>query len=169
MSQNTIRYFCYGSNLLSDRIHVRLKSATVISNGTLDDYKLTFSGYSKLWKGATANIIPHQGSKVIGVIWSITYKDLEQLNLQEDGYRLIAVNINVDQGEVIECITYVQTNEEIQRGKDILGSQDGIPSTVYKGVIIKGAVEHKLPESYIEMIKTFKAIENVDCELAHLV
>ncbi|XP_053214026.1 gamma-glutamylcyclotransferase-like [Panonychus citri] len=167
---STIRYFCYGSNLLSDRIRVKLKGSIKISIGILSDYKLTFSGHSNLWKGATADVIPSEGSQVIGIIWSITYKDLEQLNLQEKGYKLIAITVESEEdNQLIECITYVQTEEEKVRGRTILGSMDGIPTIVYKEVIVRGAIEHNLPEDYIEMIKSFDAKEEKDCELAHLV
>ncbi len=51
-------YFAYGSNLLTKRMHVNIKTALKHSNGLLKGYKLCFSGYANFWKGSTANIVP---------------------------------------------------------------------------------------------------------------
>ena len=56
-NKSRMHYFCYGSNLLSKRMHVNNKTAVKYSNGILHGYKLTFSGYSNVWKGPAANIV----------------------------------------------------------------------------------------------------------------
>jgi hypothetical protein len=41
-------YFAYGSNLLTERIHVKNPSAVAVSAARLDGYALTFGHYSKV-------------------------------------------------------------------------------------------------------------------------
>ena len=58
LNNGKLFYFCYGSNLWSKRIHINVKSAKKYGNGLLKYWKFTYSGHSKLWSGATANLIP---------------------------------------------------------------------------------------------------------------
>lgn len=55
--EHFVYYFCYGSNLLIQRMRINNKSATKHANGLLTGFKLSFAGNSQLWKGATANIV----------------------------------------------------------------------------------------------------------------
>lgn len=53
-----VYYFCYGSNLLIQRMKINNKSAMKHANGLLNEFRLSFAGNSQLWQGATANIVP---------------------------------------------------------------------------------------------------------------
>lgn len=51
--------------MLTKRMLINNKSAVRYSVGTLDDYRLCFSGSSNFWKGATANIIPSENVSLV--------------------------------------------------------------------------------------------------------
>lgn len=140
-------YFCYGSNLLTSRMHVNNKDAQKFCIGKLTNWQLTFSSTSKLWEGSPANIVPSAGSHVIGVVWTIS--DIGPLDAQEDGYSPIQVDVErTDTGEVVSCRSYVQSEERMSR------KGDGRPSLAYKNVIIAGARESGFPAEYIKQIES---------------
>ena len=43
-------------------------------------YKLEFTLPSRRWKGAVANIVPDDNSRVCGVIWELSTEDLPSLD-----------------------------------------------------------------------------------------
>uniref|UniRef100_A0A1I8BEN3 gamma-glutamylcyclotransferase n=1 Tax=Meloidogyne hapla TaxID=6305 RepID=A0A1I8BEN3_MELHA len=152
-------YFSYGSNLLKERIHV--SEAVFISIGVLNNFELSFFDDSKRWKGALASIEPKEGSRVFGCIWRVPYSLLDALDIQETGYhRLMSKkiqghlnfyfqNISVQvlsyssMHRTFNCLTYQYSNTN---------RVVAAPSPHYKEVIIAGAVEHKLPNEYIERL-----------------
>lgn len=137
-------YFAYGSNLLTDRIRINNPSALKITTGILKDYRLDFNLYGHLWRGAAATVIPERLSHVWGVIWEIENSDMENLDKQECGYDPITVVVDTADGRKLECRSY-QVNAPLV--------DDRRPSLVYKNVILKGAMEHHLPETYIQQLR----------------
>ena len=165
-------YFGYGSNLLSNRMKLKNKTAMKVGIGILQDYKLTFSGQSSLWKGSTANIVPAKGSTVIGVVWKVF--DTNILDKQELHYDPINVQVTLTRpesgsttcdnhsttcdnhsadsvsentvpqnGQVLICRVYVQREDHQSLKKQ------GTPSRGYKNVILKGMKENSFPKDYI--------------------
>jgi AIG2-like family len=59
----------------------------------------------------------------------------------------ITVDVTAEHGELLKCRTY----HLLQRG-----SEDRRPSPQYLDVIIRGAVEHKLPEYYVGKLRLFE-------------
>ena len=155
-------YFGYGSNLLSNRMKLKNKTAIKVGVGILQDYKLTFSGQSSLWKGSTANIVPARGSTVIGVVWKVF--DTNILDKQELHYDPINVQVTLTRlesgsdnqsadkntvpqnGQVLTCRVYVQREDHQSLKKQ------GTPSRGYKNVILKGMKENSFPKDYIESL-----------------
>lgn len=139
-------YFCYGSNLLTSRMLVSNKDAKKCCNAKLKDWRLLFSGTSKLWEGSPANIVPCPGHSVVGVIWTIT--DIGVLDAQEVGYDPIQIDVQrLDTGEMVRCRSYVQTEERMSQ------MADGAPSLAYKNVVLAGARENGFPIEYIRQIE----------------
>lgn len=161
-------YFGYGSNLLSNRMKLKNKTAVKVGVGILQDYKLTFSGQSSLWKGSTANIVPARGSTVIGVVWKVF--DTNILDKQELHYDPINVQVTLTRlesesatcdnqsgdgvkentvqqnGKILTCRVYVQKEDHQSLKKQ------GTPSRGYKNVILKGMKENSFPKDYIESL-----------------
>ncbi|XP_014664835.1 PREDICTED: gamma-glutamylcyclotransferase-like [Priapulus caudatus] len=144
--RSTFLYFGYGSNLLKERLCLANPSAVMKGVGKLKDYKLGFNGSdNKKWKGATATICENPGSHVYGVVWQMDEKDKESLDRQESVpkmYRPITVHVEV-KDEILTCRSYQLT---------LPWKEGQLPSTVYKNVIIKGAIQSELPQEYIEQL-----------------
>lgn len=75
------------------------------------------------------------------------------------------MNIELDSGEIVKCYTYElkdfrmpeETEEEIAYGI--------LPSLTYVKVIVKGAIESKLPKGYVSFLRTIKHNGNKKFEM----
>ncbi|XP_007175319.1 gamma-glutamylcyclotransferase isoform X2 [Balaenoptera acutorostrata] len=162
-------YFAYGSNLLTERIHLRNPSAVFCSVARLQkelkvcfscmefkDFKLDFGNpqgkTSETWHGGIATIFESPGDEVWGVVWKMNKSNLSSLDKQEGVksgmYVPIEVNASTQEGKEITCRSYQMTNYE-----------RAPPSPQYKKVICLGAKENGLP---LEYQKKLNAIEPND-------
>lgn len=118
--------------------------------------------------------------------------DLDRLDKQEIGYNPISVDVEADGGQIMSCRTYVQNEEykaTVPPGHEMISGQlsdqltsghsskeltsghtgDQMPSWTYKTVILKGAIEHDLPESYIDgVIRAYRDNGVKECSLSHV-
>lgn len=78
-------YFAYGSNMSERQMKSRVPGAVLVGRATLADHELIFSGFSKTWGGATANVRRKPGSSVFGVVWALPPGGKAQLDRFE-GY-----------------------------------------------------------------------------------
>ncbi|CAH8647374.1 unnamed protein product [Schistosoma rodhaini] len=143
-------YFAFGSNLLKERIQLSNKSAQFVGIGVLEDYVLSFGGISNNWFGATATIKPSLSEYVMGTIWKMCINDTETLDLQESSpiiYRPVEIPVHLFSGKssIINCRSYILNSTE-----------PGDPSPYYLDIIIRGAIQSQLPQSYIDQLKEIK-------------
>ena len=78
-----IYYFSYGHNTNSSEFYNRVASAILVGNATLFDYKFTLEHF--------ANIIPHKGSSMKGVLWRIPVSTIKHWIIMKTIYP----NINI--------------------------------------------------------------------------
>ncbi|XP_006912101.1 gamma-glutamylcyclotransferase isoform X2 [Pteropus alecto] len=82
--EDSFLYFAYGSNLLTERIHLRNPSAAVCCVARLQDFKLDFGNYrgktSEIWHGGIATIFQSPGDEVWGVVWKMNKSNLSSLD-----------------------------------------------------------------------------------------
>uniref|UniRef100_A0A0N4WYQ4 gamma-glutamylcyclotransferase n=1 Tax=Haemonchus placei TaxID=6290 RepID=A0A0N4WYQ4_HAEPC len=111
----------------------------------LKNFALNFvdSSYSYRWHGGIATITEKPGAEVYGCVWRIPDDFSEELDSQEIGYHRLTVPIECA-NKTIQCRTYQYSNKT---------APPAPPSPHYKTVIIAGAIEHSLPESYIKGLK----------------
>ncbi|XP_069681439.1 gamma-glutamylcyclotransferase-like isoform X2 [Periplaneta americana] len=148
-------YFAYGSNLLTQRIHINNPSAVRKDIGKLMDYRLDFGQpFSKKWDGCPATVVPHTGKHVWGSIWEIDHANISDLDRQEgvpqNIYFPIQVSIQTESGKTYNCRSYQLC--KTPEAEEVLPPERQ-PSQIYLDVIIKGAIESGLPTSYIEELK----------------
>ncbi|XP_066942378.1 gamma-glutamylcyclotransferase-like isoform X2 [Macrobrachium rosenbergii] len=147
-TRNCFLYFAYGSNLLTERIHINNPSAKKIQVGKLKDYRLDFNYFSQRWKGCAATIVEDPGNHLYGVLWEIANEDLAHLDTQEcvhQGiYKAVEVDVETLTGEQVRARSY-----QIIRPLE----QDRRPSSVYLDVIVRGAKENGLPEDYVKFLE----------------
>lgn len=151
--ENSFLYFAYGSNLLTERIHLQNPSARFQCVARLPDFKLDFGNFkgktSETWHGGIATIFQSPGDEVWGVVWIINKSNLSSLDKQEGvksgTYDPIEVNVYTQEGKEVTCRSYQMKNY-----------QSAPPSPQYKKVICLGAKENSLP---LEYQKKLNAIE----------
>ncbi|XP_041496257.1 gamma-glutamylcyclotransferase isoform X1 [Microtus oregoni] len=149
----TFLYFAYGSNLLTERIHLRNPSAVFCCVARLQDFKLDFGNFqgktSERWHGGIATIFQSPGDEVWGVVWKMNKSNLSSLDEQEGVksgvYVVIEIKVSTQEGKEITCRSYLMTNYE-----------SAPPSPQYKKVICMGAKENGLPLEYQEKLKAIE-------------
>ncbi|XP_066942374.1 gamma-glutamylcyclotransferase-like isoform X1 [Macrobrachium rosenbergii] len=167
-TRNCFLYFAYGSNLLTERIHINNPSAKKIQVGKLKDYRLDFNYFSQRWKGCAATIVEDPGNHLYGVLWEIANEDLAHLDTHE-GCSNQLTNNSADKwpSETQECVHQgiykaVEVDVETLTGEQVRArsyqiirplEQDRRPSSVYLDVIVRGAKENGLPEDYVKFLE----------------
>ena len=153
----TIPYFAFGSNMLLERIKKRVPSARVLGNATLGGYALRFNKLSKDGS-AKANIVPSTDPRAVvyGVLYHLDEDERPRLDRAEglgNGYQIRHVRVRRDgEGAEEEAFTYVATPEAIR--------DDLPPFRWYKDMVIQGATQNHLPESYVRQIEAVEAVED---------
>lgn len=79
----TVLYFAYGSNLSPRQMRERCPGAVAGPRATLPNHRLTFGGYSRVWRGGVATVVRDRRAQVHGILYSVTRADLERLDLLE--------------------------------------------------------------------------------------
>ena len=146
---NTFLYFAYGSNMLTKKLVSRAPSAQTPKTGYVEGRKLTFDKVSKDGSGKcdmekTANL----SDKVYGVIFKVAETDSGSLDTAEgcgNGYKRAEIPV-VIADKRMSARTYIATNKDTNL----------LPYDWYKEQVIAGAIEHKLPETYIKGIRSIK-------------
>ncbi|KAJ8723249.1 hypothetical protein PYW08_003161 [Mythimna loreyi] len=150
-------YFAYGSNLLKKRIHINNPSAVFLGVGRLDNYKLDFVQYYDLWGGAVATIVPSENRHVWGAVWKMKIENLLTLDKQEGvatkQYFAKEVDISGIEAKKIKCRTYQHCVVPPFLKSLTYLPDDRRPSITYKQCIINGAMECRIPDDYVDMLK----------------
>jgi len=147
--EKTVVYFAYGSNMKLSRIKSskRAPSAKPIGRAKLLGKRLTFNKISKDGSGK-ANIVDDKKAETWGVLFEIERKDWNSLDRCEAGYQRIQVKVMTDDGKTLVAETYVA-----------LGLDDNLqPSDSYKKMILDGANDFELPQSYIDGLSNVPSI-----------
>ena len=127
-------YFAYGSNLNHRQLLERCPDNQLMFTATLQNYKLIFAGWSRLWRGGTASIKPFRGERVLGAIYEISDQDLGRLDKYTgypDTYDRVKVKVNAGQDYrplYVEAITHIKLKQ----------SEETKPSPQYLSVIQQG-------------------------------
>jgi cation transport regulator ChaC len=76
-------YFAYGSNLDRDQMSKRCPDARPADVAFLDGWQIAFGGHSPRWDGPPATIIEESGATVPGLLYEISWRELEILDHYE--------------------------------------------------------------------------------------
>ena len=128
------QYFAYGSNLDEDQMNDRCPGAKAKGVIRLDNYEFFID------TRGVASIRPNKGKAVYGLRYDISDKDEESLDRHE-GVPKCYTKTKLPE---IGCFCYVSTSP-----------QGNIPRPGYVEKIIKAAENHKLPEQYINELKSW--------------
>lgn len=139
-------YFAYGSNMSPvQMMEERCPGAEPIGIGVLKDYCFVIN------TNGVATIVPAEGSRVIGILWSITdmhEKTLDGYEGVKDGlYSRHFMGIEKQDGEETKALVYIAAE-----------SEPGIPREGYLEKILYGAEHFGLPEDYIEELRSWARV-----------
>lgn len=104
-------YFAYGSNLSRKQMGERCPGGKPKFGVVLPNYKLIFTGWSRVWKGGTASIKPFRGEKVKGAVYELSENDFKKLDKYEDypvSYDHLNVIVWTEDGDQMEAVTYIK-------------------------------------------------------------
>jgi len=132
MADSTL-YFAYGSNINLDQMADRCPDARVVGPVVLEGYELLFR------RGGFATIGSCGGSKVHGLLWSITPDHERSLDRYEGYPRFYdkrMVTVRNDQGRSLSVMAYIM-NERFR--------EPMLPSSSYYKGILEGYRQNGLP------------------------
>ena len=143
----TIFYFAYGSNMLTERLQSRCDSARVVAQGRVCGFRLAFSKISNDRSGkCTLETQDGPDNWVHGVLFQIAANEKRDLDSAEGighGYKDLIVDV-VTSSSVNRAHAYVATAGATDSNRR--------PYHWYKGLVVAGSIEHELPEAHIEML-----------------
>ncbi|KAL4090816.1 hypothetical protein QTP88_025587 [Uroleucon formosanum] len=150
---NKFMYFAYGSNMLTDRIHIKNPTAVRIGTGKLNAFRLDFNEFSNFWGGCPSTVVPDPEEHVWGVLWQLNTSDLSNLDQQEhvekELYVPFEVNIVMPNGDNVLSRCYRLVNQPV---KQIPLPLNRRPSKAYLETILLGANESSLPLDYLQFL-----------------
>jgi gamma-glutamylcyclotransferase len=144
--------FAYGSNMCSGRF----REYGVIPEGKgcaalLADYRLLVNKKSTKDRSGKANVEPHLGGRVWGVLYTISDDDLKLLDAGEIGYSRTKLPVLV--GKISTDVwVYIASNPSHDLWLH--------PYTWYKRFLLEGAKEHGLLPEYISFLEQIEATQD---------
>lgn len=128
-------YFAYGSNMLRERLEVRVGNVKLVGTTVLNDYTLLFN-----MRGGFANIQKCLGEKVEGVVYGLTAEQFALLDVYEGYYIRCVIRNNKEAYNTYFGLTYMQDNNRM-------------PDLFYLNTLIDGAMDHKLKYTYNKLVE----------------
>ena len=149
MSPSTLLwYFAYGSNLDRETFLKRRSMAPIAHKlCRLDGYRLCFDLPIGPGERGVANVQPDVDRHVWGVAFQLNDESCARLDRSEGvdfgAYRRHTVTVTDAAGAALQAFTYRSEHSDPARK----------PSERYIGLILRGAREHALPQSYIRYLE----------------
>jgi len=129
----------------------RCPGSSLLSVGSLPDYKLAFTAFSKTWNAGVADVVMADGERVWGLVYALSEADLSALDEWEgypEQYTRFLGSIETPAGS-IEAWLYTVSNK-----KEIVA-----PSRQYLEIIRQAALRHGFPEAYVRMLAEVEITE----------
>lgn len=131
-------HFAYGSNMSRPLMQARCRDAQALGVASLPGWRFVIN------RDGYGSIAPHQGGRVLGVLWRLSVRDLAAINAYESvstGFYLrhrLAVRLDARQTAALVYITR-------QGG-------EGTPRPSYIDLVVRAAREWDLPERYVQSL-----------------
>jgi len=125
----TTLYLAYGSNLDGAQMRRRCPTARREARALLRGYRMSFAGYSRWWGGGVATLVPDAKGHVRGVLYRVTWADLERLDGFEGVpwvYERTRLTVRTEEGAIRRPHVYLHRSAD-----------PTLPSARYLGVIAR--------------------------------
>lgn len=139
-------YFAYGSNMSSPRLLARVSGATTLGRAHVRDWRLCFNKGGQDGTGK-ANLVPAAGSLSWGVAWTLADDDWPRLDRFEPGYERHPFRLWRSDGDALDAQAYLHACPS--------DAPSIPPSDTYLDHLLSGAIEHGLPDDYVDTIRSF--------------
>ncbi len=136
-----VLYFAYGSNMSEEQLWQRISTVKFYGIGYIKDTRMICNKRSKDGSGK-ANILRSPGDVTWGVLYEIDESMLKRLDEFERGYNRQLVEIYTEKDLHVTAETYTSNTL----------TEHPVSYDWYKELILHGADEHKLPQSYREYL-----------------
>jgi cation transport regulator ChaC len=146
-----MKYFAYGSNMDQDRMKQRNIRFSKREHAILKGYRLEFNKIASGNEGY-ANIVKDTNGIVEGILYEIEEEDIRKLDRYEgcpNHYYRITVNVELDNGQIVEASTYIANQSMIKEGLK--------PRKSYLEHLLKGC--DLLSKEYCEMLKKVETLD----------
>ncbi len=157
MTNTTIRYFAYGSNMLARRLRARVPSAKAIGAGTLSGYHLLWHKCSRDGSGKCDVVSTGDPADIVwGVVFEILAAEKPALDRAEGlnaGYAETEVVVAIG-STLLTALTYIATKTDAAL----------CPYEWCTALVIAGAREHGLPPEYIAALEVVEAKSDNDAK-----
>ena len=139
-------YLAYGSNLNLEQMEYRCPYAVPLGTAVLTGYRLLFRGGKN---SAVATVEPEAGCSVPVLLWEITPRDEQALDIYEGWPRLYRKEtVTVDfEGKPMEVMIYIMN----------VGYEMDLPSSRYLDTICEGYVSAGFPADALKEAVAFSA------------
>ena len=135
-------YFAYGSNMDEEQMANRCPGARVVGLCTLENMRFVLDS------AGVASIVPQVGSRVSGVVWCVTKRNIKALDRYEGiasgCYRKEFVSVPVN-GQPCNALVYISNRDTTNAGY----------RSNYMDRIIRAAKQHHFSWKYIEELKSW--------------
>lgn len=150
-------YFAHGSFIDRPQMLVCCPEADFIAPARLNDYRLCFPRWSRVRASAVAGIELAEGESVWGVLYNLSLKDRDRLDLVE-GYapgrdpglnasHRVTVSVERPDGMTVDAETHVPVPMD----------DPGVPSPGYLMVLVRAAEILQFPPEYLAMLRDVEA------------
>ena len=137
-----VLYFAYGSNLDAEQLRARCPSSSSRFAARLRPHRLDFTHYSTRWTGGAADVLPHSGEEVWGVVYELDEGDLTLLDRFESGYERVTLSVEAEDGASHAVITYM-----------VRQKRNFLPSDIYLDKILRWGERWELPAEYLASLR----------------
>jgi gamma-glutamylcyclotransferase len=149
--------FAYGSNMCSGRFRdYGVSPEGIATAAVLSEYRLLFNKRSTRDHSGKANVEPHEGSQVWGVVYTVSDNDMRRLDEGEGGYQRVRLSVRLADNKDAEVWIYLASrpsNDPTLR-----------PYTWYKRFLVEGAEEHALPPEYVANMERIEAVQDPNAQ-----
>ena len=146
-----ILYLGYGSNMSEEYMKKYAPSLEYIMNVQLPNYEIQFRKYSTDMKGGISSIIEKPGGMIYAVLYWISKKEMEALDLLEDVplgiYKRETFQVLGEDGKWYAADLYRVTTPK----------GPYTPSKQYLDIMIAGAKEHHINKDWITKLEKTRA------------
>ena len=149
--EELVLHFGYGSNMSEAYMRQYTPSLKYVMNAQLPNFEIQFRKYSNNMGGGISSIIEKPGGMVYGVMYYITKKEMDELDILEDVplgiYKRETFQVLGEDGKWYEADLYRVTEPK--------GPYK--PAKKYLDIMISGATEHNINKKWLKKLKLMRA------------